>query len=162
MKNAKHLAFATLISLSALSFAESDARLVIQANYDKISRLSIKKDAKRLEKLTKKNASSCFVFIDAMESTMDLASTLGQNREQLARIHKFNKNSNKIVGIRKVGTDLICTVQTNYDVYLDSMGKKRVVGTSISQDTWIKTISGWKIRTSKIVKESSTLNGVPM
>jgi hypothetical protein len=162
MKTSRILSLTFPLVLVGQSLAGSNPRTVIQSNYDKISKLSMTREKKKLEKLTKKNASSSFQYIDSMRNTLDLAATIRQNNEQLSRVYQFNSNSNKIIGIKEVGPDLICTVKTNYDVFLDSTKKNRITGTTISHDTWMKTLKGWKIRRSKIIKESSFMNGKPM
>jgi len=162
MKNARTLCLILPLTLASHTFAQKQPRDIIQAKYDKISQLSMTREKARLEKLTRKNASSCFVYVDSMRNSLDLNATIAQNNDQLSRIYKFNSNSNKIVGVKQVGPDLRLTVKTNYDVLLDESGKNRVKGTTISQDTWIKTLKGWKIRESKIMKESSSQNGVQL
>jgi hypothetical protein len=162
MKNAKTLSLILPLAFTCQSLAQKQPRDIIQANYDKISKLSMTREKVRLEKLTRKNASSCFVYIDSMRNSLDLGATIMQNNDQLSRVFKFNSNTNKIIGVKKVGPDLQLTVKTNYDVFLDESGTKRVTGTTISQDIWIKTLKGWKIRQSKIMKESSFQNGKPI
>ena len=162
MKNARTLCLILPIAIAGQAFAEKQPRDIIQANYDKISQLSMTREKSRLEKLTRKNASSCFVYVDSMRNSLDLNATIAQNNDQLSRIYKFNSNSNKIIGVKEVGPDLRLTIKTNYDVHLDESGKNRVKGTTISQDTWIKTLNGWKIRESKILRESSSQNGKPI
>ncbi len=162
MKNARTLCLLLPITIAGQALAQKQPRDIIQANYDKISQLSMIREKGRLERLTRRNASSCFVYVDSMRNSLDLNATIAQNNEQLSRIFKFNSNSNKIIGLKQVGPDLQLTVKTNYDVLLDESGKNRVKGTTISQDTWIKTLKGWKIRESKILKESSSQNGKPL
>ena len=162
MKNSRSLCLIMPLALVSVSMGQTNVRELVQANYDKISRLSMNREKAQLEKFARKNSSSSFVYIDALRNSLDLAATIRQNNEQLSRIYKFNSNSNKIIGAKQVGPDIVFTVKTQYDVFLDSDMKNRIVGTTISRDTWMKSLKGWKIRKSMIVKESSTQNGVPL
>lgn len=159
MKTIRILSLVLIAAFGGQSFARSNPRVLIQANYDNISKLSMTREKKKLERLARKNASTSFQYVDAMRNSLDIAATIRQNNEQLSLVYKFNSNSNKIIGVKHIGNDLMLTVKTTYDVYMDPDLKKRVVGTTVSQDTWIKTLKGWKIRKSKIMKESAMLNG---
>ncbi len=154
-KTTRALIATITIATVSQSFAQVDARTAIQGNYDKVSRLSIKKDITRLEKTIRRNAASNFHTIDSMQNTLDLSATVRQNTDQLSKVAKFNSNTNKIVGIKAKGRDLVCTVQTNFDLIMSDKKKTRVTGNVVSEDTWIKTMKGWKIKQSKVVKESS-------
>jgi hypothetical protein len=147
------------LTVSAAAFSQNDARSIIQSNYDKISHLSIKMDKVNLERTIRKNASSQFKYIDSMKNELDLSATVRQNSEQLSKVHKFISDSNKIVGVREKGSDLVCTVKTSYDVYLDAGGADRIKGVSFSEDTWTKTLTGWKIKKTVVINESTTHNG---
>ena len=162
MKSLRHLLPVLTLFAAASAFSQNDARSIIQLNYDKISRLSIKKDKVNLERVIRKNASSEFTYIDSMKNELDLSATVRQNTEQIERVHKFISDTNKIVGVKAKGYDLVCTIQTSYDVFLDAAGKDRIKGVSISQDTWTKTLTGWKIKRSVVMKESTTQNGKPV
>ena len=152
----------TLLPATNAFCQNSDPRSIIQSNYDKISRLSIKKDKLNLERLIRRNASSQFTYIDSMKNELDLSATVRQNTEQLSKVHKFMSDTNKIVGVKQNGHDLICTIKTSYDVFLDYKASNRVKGVSISQDTWTKTLTGWKIKRSVIILESTTQNEKPV
>ena len=150
------------LCLAAAAFAQQDAKTIIQSNYDKVSALSVKRDKVNLAKLIRKNTSSQFEYIDMMRNSLDLPATVRQNTEQLSRIFKFNYNSNKIIDIRMKGNDLACKVKTEYDVLMYPDGKVRVTGMSVSEDIWTKTLMGWKIKRSMILKESTKMNGKPV
>lgn len=162
MKYAPIAASLVLFSVASLGFSQPDAQKTLQSQYDRISALSMKKDKVKLEKMIRKNASSEFEYIDSMKNSLDLAATVRQNTEQLNGVYKFNSNENKIIGMKKVGNSYVCTIRTTYDVFADSKKKNRVQGVSLSQDTWIKTIAGWKIRKSQILKATATNNGKPI
>ena len=143
------------------SFGQDNPTALLQAHYNKISHLSMKKDQIHLATLIRKSASSSFEFIDAMRNSLDLGATVRQNTEQLAKVRKFNADSNRIIGAKAKGYDLILTVKSSYDLFLKSGEDSRVMGTSISEDTWTKTMSGWKIKRSRIIKESAFQDGKP-
>ncbi len=151
-----------ILTFVCSAFAQDDLRTKLQSNYDKVSRLSIRKDKVRLEKVIRTNAATNFEYIDAFKNSMDVGATVRQNTEQLERVATFNSNSNKIIGVKVNGHDIVCTVKTEYDIFLDSERTQRVKGVSISEDTWIKTLTGWKIKRSKVVKESAFQNGKPL
>jgi hypothetical protein len=159
MKTARIVIILTTTLLVSAGYGQATVRATLQSNYDKISQLSAKKDKVALERLIRKNASSSFEFIDSMRNTLDISATVRQNTEQISKVRKFISNSNKIIGVKANGPDLICTVKTTYDILIGFDGKARVKGTSISQDTWTKTLKGWKIRRSKVIKESAYQNG---
>ena len=147
------------LTIASTTMAQADVRTQLQANYDKISRLSLKKDKVRLAKVIRTNAASNFEFIDALQNSLDLGATVRQNTEQLEKVSTFNSSSNKIVSVKIVGRDLVCTVKTDYDLFVDQKKTLRVKGSCVSEDTWIKTLKGWKIKRSKVVKETAFQNG---
>ena len=146
----------------SVSQGQADTRTILQTHYDKISRFSINKDSAHLATLIRKNASSTFEYIDSMRNSLDLGATVRQNTGQLSKIRKFNADSNKIIGVKAKGYDLILTVKTIYDVFLNYSAGSRITGSSISEDTWTKTMSGWKIKQSRIIKESAFQDGKPL
>ena len=158
MKVTRSISLVLLISGAAIGQAQS-IRVQIQAKYDKISRLSSTLNKKALEAATLRNSTSNFTFTDLMKNTFDLRNTVGQNISQLDQVRKFISNSNKIVGIKKMGRDLVCTVETSYDAIIKQRGNPRVSGVSVSEDTWTPTILGWKIVKSKTIKEKIFQNG---
>ncbi len=158
MKVTRSISLVLLISGAAIGQAQS-VRVQIQAKYDKISRLSSTLNKKALETATLRNSTSNFTFTDLMKNTFDLRNTVGQNISQLDQVRKFISNSNKIVGIKKIGRDLVCTVETSYDAIIKQPGNPRVSGVSVSEDTWTPTILGWKIVKSKTIKEKIFQNG---
>ena len=158
MKFAHFSLIVVSLSVSALGFGQS-ARVTLQGRYDEISKLSIRKNKAGLSKVIRRNATSNFEFIDGMKNSLDIGATVRQNTEQIAGVYKFVSDTNRIVKIRQVGDDLVCTVKTNYDAFLDRRLQSRIQGVSISEDTWTKTIVGWKIKKSVVVKESAMKNG---
>ena len=147
------------LTIVRTSMAQANVRTQIQANYDKISRLSMMKDMIQLAKVTRTNAASNFEYLDALQNSFDLDATVRQNAAQLERVSAFNFNSNTIIALKRLGRDLVCTLKTDYDLFLDPAKTRRVKGTCISEDTWIKTMKGWKIKRSKVVKETESQNG---
>ena len=159
---ARILLSALAATMVSSSFGKDDPITTLQAHYNKISQLSIKKDPIHLAALIRKNASSSFEFIDSMRNSLDLGATVRQNTEQLGKVRKFNADSNKIIGAKAKGYDMIVTVKSSYDILLKAGQESRVTGSSISEDTWTKTMSGWKIKRSRILKESAFQDGKPL
>ena len=162
MHVSKTIRISTLLlttTVVAASNGQINPRHLLQMNYDKISRLSMKRDKVNLERLIQRNAASNFEYIDEMKNSLDLAATVRQNTEQISRVTQFNSASNKIIGVKVQGQHFICTVKTTYDVFMDAEGKVRVTGTGVSKDTWVKTLKGWKIKQSESVNQSSYMNG---
>lgn len=158
MKVTRSFSLVLLVSIAAFGQAQN-IRVQLQAKYDKISRLSSALDKRGLEAATLRNSTSNFTFTDLMKNTFDLSNTIGLNKAQLGQVRKFISNGNKIVGMKKVGRDFICTVETSYDAIIKQPGNPRVSGVSVSEDTWTPTILGWKIVKSKTVKEKIFENG---
>ena len=162
MKSSRIQTAILIFAISSLSFGQENVRSILQLKYDKITQLATKRDKRNLERVTRKNAASNFEYIDAMQNSLDLAATIRQNSEQLSRVYKFHANSNRITAIKNLGSRIVCTVKSDYDVITDPSEKNRIKGVSISEDSWTITMSGWKLKRSKIVKESSTMNGKPL
>ena len=161
MKLLRISSFLLLAPIASCALAQN-ARTTIQSKYDNLAKLSIKRDRKNLEKAMRTNVTSGFEFIDAFQNSLDIEATVRQNTEQIAKVVKFNSNTNKIIGIKQVGKDLVCTVKSSYDaLFASKQSKAHFQGVVISEDTWTKTILGWKMRRSKTVKETAMKNGQP-
>ncbi|HVL38264.1 MAG TPA: nuclear transport factor 2 family protein [Fimbriimonadaceae bacterium] len=140
----------------------ADARSDIQAGYDKLVAAWKANDAVRSEKAMKALATPDFTYIDLQGNKQNLAQIIEMTKMQTKATKKVDKMEIKITSFKISGNVATVTTRGAFEGVVALMDPKKpgkLVTTSTSTDTWVKTPQGWKCKTVKITKESVTFDG---
>ncbi len=157
MKIVRVLFAATVPLLAAASLAQT-VKDTIKDHYSLVSELTVHKAKIQLAKAMMARSTSNFVSVDRLKNTFNLDVTTRMNSDQIDSVKKFNSVTNKLVNYKVMGNKIICTIQSTYDV-ISKENEDHVRGSSISEDTWTQTLTGWKIMKTKVIAEKQIVNG---
>jgi hypothetical protein len=146
-------------ALSPLCLAQSTSQREIQKMYDDVTRLGISLNIEKLVKSFVNSADKSFVYIDAQKNSFALENFVEQMRRQYKSIENVKSITNKIVSFKINGKQAICQVKSTYDMTIAGIVPTRVNGWSKSSDIWIKTVRGWKLKSTAMIAEEAFKNG---
>ncbi|HLO98958.1 MAG TPA: hypothetical protein VK171_10220, partial [Fimbriimonas sp.] len=149
------------VGASAQAAQKSELAKQIQKRYAVMDALTLKGDYEKVIDMFLKSVTSNFVAIDIMGNKVNAAITAGEMKRNFGFLDELLESKNQILGERIKGREHIFTVKGSYK---GKGGKKGDVyaGYTISEDTWQKTIAGWKYKRTRVLKEFNTKNGVPI
>jgi hypothetical protein len=149
------------VGASAQAAQKSELAKQIQKRYALMDSLTLKGDYEKVIDMFLKSVTSNFVAIDTLGSKVNAAITAGEMKKNFGIFDELLVSKNVIQGERIKGREHIFTVKGTYKGVI---GKKKDVyaGYTISEDTWQKTIGGWKYKRSRVIKEFNTKNGKPI
>lgn len=149
------------VGASAHAAQKSELAKQIQKRYAVMDSLTLKGEYEKVIDMFLKSVTSNFVFIDLFGSKVNAAITAGEMKRNFGTFDELLASKNVILNERVKGREHIFTVKGSYKAVA---GKKKDVysGYTISEDTWQKTIAGWKYKRTRIIKEFNTKNGKPI
>lgn len=157
------------IAGAALALQYTAARQQIQAIYAKFDALTMKKDIAAFTKYFKESSTDDCVFIekDAKGKLVKQArqAVLEQFTSAMPMVDKVNTSRTHVDGVTASNGAFAATVTSKVSMTLvpDPDGKPHtIVEDSKSIDTWIKSGSQWKLKSSKMVTSKITKDGQPI
>jgi hypothetical protein len=154
---------ALLVLLPAMTAAQTSPQAYFDGVYNKLSALTLKKDANGLSKLLKSVVTADFVYVPAKGPKLSTTQLLSSMRSQFKAMGKINKSAQKLDKVVLKGDRAVVTVSSQYAMEVPTAGKKsKLVGSSVSNDTWVNTPKGWRLKEIKTLKETATLDGKPI
>lgn len=156
----KRLSFVVgVVALTAIVGADPKSELT--ATYAKMEAALKAKDLAGVMKFF----SNDFTWIDAKGTKSNKAQIEAQMKLQMSAIQKVHRATTKILKLTpKDGTQVARTEGVfEADLKLNPQATKpsRFKSVSITEDTWVKSQTGWGLRQVKTVKETMTLDGKP-
>lgn len=138
-------------------------RKAIQAKYDAMSLLVMRRDGKRLAALLMGMTTPDFVYRDKKGRAQNRAKLVGDLRAQMKMVSKFKRSGNRVAALALRGSGGTARVISDFAMVFPN-GKKwvTVVGQSTTDDVWVKTAAGWKLKSIRTLKENVKYNGKPM
>lgn len=151
----------TVLTVSANAGQKSALAKQIQQRYSKMDALAMKGDHEKVIDMFLSSVTSNFRATDLMGNEVNAAITAGEMKKNFGIFDELLQSKNVILGEKIKGREHTFTVKGSYKGVI---GKKKDVyaGYTISEDTWQKTIGGWKYKRSRVVKEFNTKNGKPV
>ena len=145
-----------------------NTKALLQAKYDQLSTLVMRKDVPRLANLFLTITTKDFLYVDKKGKRFNRVQLLGQMKMQMRMVKRFSRSGNKVKSFvpRKIAGTVsgVATIISDFAmVFPDARGKAvRVSGQSTTADTWVRTAGGLKLRAIRTLKESVKYNGKPM
>jgi hypothetical protein len=141
------------LCLASFGAAQSKSQKEIQKLYDLMTTLGKSMKIEKLVQSFKNITTTDFRYIDKEDSTLDRDNYTAEIRGQYGNIKKVHDLTNKIIGIKIKGNEIHCSVKSTYDITASRPPQIRAVGWSLSTDVWTKTSKGWKMKSTKTLKE---------
>jgi hypothetical protein len=152
----------TLVILSSTSFAQDTAlKAQFQATYDKVDALKTKKDIAGLRSYLAETRTKDWVFF-AKSRKLTLKDVNAGIGEAMSIIDKVTEATVKIEKMIVKDSKATVTLSTVFAFVTKPMQDKHTHVLSehvLSEDTWIKTDTGWKIQTSNSISEHFLRDG---
>jgi hypothetical protein len=148
--------------IAATATAQTDAQKQLQAKYDVLTKLNLKLKINEMLNAFSNSITKDFIYVDRLKSESPANVVIADLKKQMSIIKKYNTNTNTIIGLKFKGKDAICTVKSTYDMIMKGTKLMRVTGFSLSEDTWVNTPKGWRMRRTMVTKEEAKLNGNPI
>lgn len=133
--------------------------------YAMLDALTVKKDMKGLTKMLTSITTKDCVFITAQGKKQTVSDVTGSMTMQMGMIDKVVKSTSHIDKIANSGNSVVATVTSAYELLTKAGGDgktHKIEGTSKSDDTWIKVGASWRLKSSKTLKEATTMDGKPV
>lgn len=132
----------------------------IQAKYDAMSLLVMRRDGNRLASLLLGMTTPDFVYRDKKGRPQNRAKLVGDLKRQLKAVRSFKRSGNRVAGFAMKGAVGTAQVVSDFAMVFPNGPKSvTVAGQSTTQDTWIKTPAGWKLKSIRTLRESVKYNG---
>ena len=138
------------------AFAESKSTIqpIIQTSYDRINAAFIRKDIKAATAYFTPD----YVSINEKGETQNLAEFRTHYDNLFTRFNislTANKTTIKSLTIKPQGIDVAIVQRTEGTI----AGFNKIVIDQTSNNTWLKTPQGWRLKQSKILTNKTTFNG---
>ena len=141
-------------------------RKAVQAKYDAMSALVMRRDGAGLAKYFLGMTSKGFVFVDKKGRRFGRAKLVAQLKAQMRAVKRFQRSGNKVVGFAVGKNGATVSVVSDFAMVFppDARSPKgtTITGQSTTRDTWRKEAGGWKLASIRTLRESVKINGKPM
>ena len=135
----------------------------IQAKYDGMSLLVMRKDGNKLAQYFLNMTTPNFAYRDAKGRGLNRAKLVAQLKAQMKTVKSFKKSSNKVAAFGiKGGTATVRVISDFAMVFPNGKKTVTIVGQSITTDTWVKGGNGWKLKSIRTLKENVKFDGKKM
>lgn len=135
----------------------------IQAKYDGMSLLVMRKDGNKLAQYFMNMTTPNFAYRDAKGRGLNRAKLLSQLKTQMKTVKSFKKSGNRVASFALAGNTAKVKVVSDFAMVFPN-GKKSVtiVGQSTTADTWVKGPAGWKLKSIRTIRENVKFDGKKM
>jgi ketosteroid isomerase-like protein len=84
--------------------------------------------------------------------------------KQMASVATSINATAKVTSVKVSGATAVAKVDQTITIVLPGQGgaAQTIKASELGEDSWVKTAQGWKIKQSKTIKSTSTLNGQPL
>lgn len=156
MKPLASLALASCLLVSvARAQSPKSVRSALQARYDAFAKAFANKDKAFLENFMTDD----FTTVAPGGRTLTRKQALAEF-EMLSNMAHSVKWPRKVVKLRHEGDAWVATVEGKFSGLIGAKDKPQALAMNASsEDAWVKTPAGWKIRHSKVLKAQMYVNG---
>ena len=150
-----------VVAASAFAGSAGDVKK-ITATYAKMDACSVKKDVQGLRALLTGIATKDCAFVDHTGHKQSVDQVLNQMAMQMGAIDKFSKSTSHVDKTVEKGATITAIVSSAYALVTKAgpdVKTHKVEGTSISEDTWVKVGTEFKLKSSKTTKETTKMDG---
>ncbi len=149
-------------------------RKAVQAKYDAMSLLVMRRDGAGLTKLFLGMTSRGFVFVDKKGRRFGRGQLVAQLKAQMRAVKRFQRSGNRVTAFAVRGSTAQAGVVSDFAMVFPpsvaatgakgAKGAKgaTIAGQSTTRDTWRKEAGGWKLVSIRTLKESVKIDGKPM
>jgi hypothetical protein len=141
----------------------SQAKKELQGLYDKVDAAAVRKDASGMAKFFDAYAQPGFTAVREGKK-LTLAEVKKSIQESLPLMRDIQAHSTLLkVELRGKG-EAVCTVKAFTSALVDNPQTRkadRFIENSTSQDVWVKTPQGWRVKSMKTLSLTITRNGKP-
>jgi hypothetical protein len=147
---------ATMLVVVAGAQARQELRQEIQRRYDTIAKVAVA-DPQQMINEAARFLTSDFQWVETAGSEYNREFYIGIQTKLAGQISKVFAAKNEIVSYRESGIYVICRVKSSQLYRRKGFSSDRHSAVSVTDDTWVKTIHGWKMYRSVGIRDSDTI-----
>ena len=141
--------------------ARADVKTEIQAQYTLLNQAAARKDVEKVMALHTPD----YVHITVKGARMP-AAELRKSAAYLFKVASNIRGSNTIRKMTMNGTSAVVTVKNHVEARMtnpyDTTQTAAMISDSVTEDTWVRSKSGWLLKVSKDITRKATIGGLPL
>ncbi len=171
MNSLKTLALIAGLALAGSNLAaQSGLSQKLRAYYNRYSELAAKKDVQGLAKFMTENSTADYRDIHLPDAAghvqkTDLAEAVRDMKRGMAMLGTITKFAVHIEHLKPQQTSAVAIIHLTLACTLGKTPDGKVHKMALderSEETWVKVGSRWKIKSSRTIKDSGTVDGIPV